>query len=122
MAPPGLARAEASSIVRRCGLKPITARTITSAGALKTELKPVRAQGYAIDDREKEEGLRCVGAAGRSHSGMPVAAKSVSGPAFRMTLERVPEVGRALTQAASELSAELGYQAASTEFVRSAAG
>jgi len=117
-----LPEAEVSGIVRRWGLKPVTAKTITSAGALKTELKAVRARGYAIDDEEKEEGLRCVGAAVRSHSGMPVAAMSISGPAFRMTRERVPEVGRALTQAARELSAELGYQAAPTELVRSATG
>jgi hypothetical protein len=38
-----------------------------------------------------------------------------------MTRERVPEVGRALTQAASELSAELGYQAVAAELARGAA-
>jgi DNA-binding IclR family transcriptional regulator len=112
---------EVTAIVRRWGLKPVTAKTITSATALKTELKAVRARGYAIDDEEKEEGLRCVGTAVRSHSGMPVAAMSISGPAFRMTRERVPEVGRALTQAASELSAELGYQAVAAELARGAA-
>jgi DNA-binding IclR family transcriptional regulator len=46
---------------------------------------------------------------------------SVSGPAFRMTKARVPEIGRALTEAASKLSAELGYQAAAEELVQSAA-
>jgi DNA-binding IclR family transcriptional regulator len=46
---------------------------------------------------------------------------SVSGPAFRMTKERVPGIGRALMEAASKLSAELGYQAASAELVHSAA-
>ena len=114
-----LPESEVTAIVR--GLKPVTAKTITSASALKTELKAVRARGYAIDDEEKEEGLRCVGTAVRSHSGMPVAAMSISGPAFRMTRERVPEVGRALTQAASELSAELGYQAETAELARGAA-
>jgi DNA-binding IclR family transcriptional regulator len=116
-----LPEAEVTAIVRRWGLKPVTAKTITKASALKTELKAVRARGYAIDDEEKEEGLRCVGAAVRSHSGMPVAAMSISGPAFRMTRERVPEVGRALTEAASELSAELGYQAVAAELARGAA-
>jgi DNA-binding IclR family transcriptional regulator len=46
---------------------------------------------------------------------------SISGPAFRMTKERVPEIGRALMEAANKLSAELGYQAASAELVQSAA-
>jgi DNA-binding IclR family transcriptional regulator len=113
--------AEVSKIVRRWGLKPVTANTITTANALKAELKIVRTRGYAIDDEEKEEGLRCIGAAVRSHSGKLAAAMSVSGPAFRMTKERLPEIGRALMEAAGKLSAELGYQTASAELVQSAA-
>jgi hypothetical protein len=38
-----------------------------------------------------------------------------------MTKERVPEIGRALMEAASNLSAELGYQAIATEPARRAA-
>ncbi len=114
--------AEVSKIVRRWGLKAVTANTITTANALKAELKAVRARGFAIDDEEKEEGLRCVGAAVRSHSGKLAAAMSISGPAFRMTKERVPEIGRAVMRAANELSAELGYVGAALEVVRKAAG
>jgi DNA-binding IclR family transcriptional regulator len=113
--------AEVSKIVRRWGLKAVTANTITTAAALKAELRAVRSRGYAIDDEEKEEGLRCIGAAVRSHSGKLAAAMSVSGPAFRMTRERVPEIGRALMEATSKLSAELGYQATLGELVQSAA-
>src|SRR5467141_4550861 len=116
-----LPEADVSKIVRRWGLKPVTPNTITTASALKAELKAVRSRGYAIDDEEKEEGLRCIGAAVRSHSGKLAAAMSVSGPAFRMTKDRVPEIGRALMQAAGKLSAELGYQAATAELVQSAA-
>jgi DNA-binding IclR family transcriptional regulator len=112
---------EVSKIVRRWGLKAVTPNTITTAGDLKAELKAVRARGYAIDDEEKEEGLRCIGAAVRSHSGKLAAAMSISGPAFRMTKERVPEIGRALMEAASKLSAELGYQTAPAELLASAA-
>jgi IclR family acetate operon transcriptional repressor len=113
--------AEVGKIVRRWGLKPVTANTITTASALKAELKAVRSRGYAIDDEEKEEGLRCIGAAVRSHSGKQAAAMSVSGPAFRMTEERVPKIGRALMEAAGKFSAELGYRAASAELVQSVA-
>ena len=113
--------AEVSGIVRRWGLKPITANTITSMAALKAELRAVRERGYAIDDEEKEEGLRCVGAAVHAHSGKLVAAMSISGPAFRMTKERIPEVGRALLQAARDLSADLGYQATPAELLRGVA-
>ena len=91
-----LSEAEVGKIVRRWGLKPVTANTITTAGALKTELEAVRTRGYAIDDEEKEQGLRCVSAAVRGHSGRLFAAMSVSGPAFRMTKERIPEIGQAV--------------------------
>jgi len=117
-----LPEGEVSKIVRRWGLKPVTANTIKTATALKAELGAVRSRGYAIDDEEKEEGLRCVSAAVRGHSGKLFAAMSVSGPAFRITKERIPEIGRAVMQAANELSAELGYQGTPFEFVRRAAG
>jgi IclR family transcriptional regulator, KDG regulon repressor len=116
-----LSDAEVSAIARRWGLKPITQNTITTAAQLKAELRTVRSRGYAIDDEEKEEGLRCVSAAVRGHSGKLFAAMSISGPAFRMTKERIPEIGQAVMQAANELSAELGYEGAPLEVVRRAA-
>jgi DNA-binding IclR family transcriptional regulator len=82
----------------------------------------VRSRGYAIDDEEKEVGLRCVSAAVRGHSGKLFAAMSVSGPAFRMTKERIPQIGQAVMRAANELSAELGYEGAPLEVARKAAG
>ena len=114
--------AEVTRIVRCWGLKAVTANTITTATALKAELRAVRSRGYAIDDEEKEEGLRCVSAAVRGHSGKLFAAMSVSGPAFRMTKERIPEIGQAVMRAANELSTELGYEGAPLEVVRRAAG
>jgi DNA-binding IclR family transcriptional regulator len=111
-----------NGIVRRWGLEPVTKNTITSAAELKAELKAIRSRGYAIDDEEKEEGLRCVSAAVRGHSGKLFAAMSVSGPAFRMTKERIPEIGQEVMRAANELSAELGYEGVSLEVMRRAAG
>jgi IclR family KDG regulon transcriptional repressor len=109
---------EVSEIVRRFGLKAFTANTITTGTALKTELRAVRARGYAIDNEEKEPGLRCVSAPVRNDSGKLLAALSVSGPAFRVTRERVPEIAKAVMQAAGELSHELGYRPTAMELVR----
>jgi DNA-binding IclR family transcriptional regulator len=117
-----LAEPEVGEVIRRWGLKAVTANTITKATALRAELRAVRSRGYAIDDEEKEIGLRCVSAAVRGHSGKLFAAMSVSGPAFRMTKERIPEVGQAVMRAANELSAELGYRGAPLAVVRRAAG
>jgi IclR family KDG regulon transcriptional repressor len=115
-----LADAEVNEIIRRWGLKAITPNTITTASALKTELRAIRARGYAIDNEEKEPGLRCVSAPVRGDSGKLLAALSVSGPAFRVTRERVPEIGKAVMQAAGELSYELGYRPTAMELVRGA--
>jgi len=111
---------EVSEIVRRFGLKAFTANTITTGTALKTELRAVRSRGYAIDNEEKEPGLRCVSAPVRNDSGKLLAALSVSGPAFRVTRERVPEIAKAVMQAAGELSHELGYRPTAMELVRGA--
>ena len=113
--------AEVNEIIRRWGLKAVTPNTITTATELRQELKAIRARGYAIDNEEKEPGLRCVSAAVRGESGKLLAGLSVSGPAFRVTKERVPELGKAVMQAAGELSYEFGYRPTAVELVRGAA-
>ena len=117
-----LTEAEVSQIVRRWGLKAITPNTITTNSALKAELKAIRCRGYAIDNEEKELGLRCVSAAVRGDQGKLLAALSVSGPAFRVTQERVPEIGRTVMQAAMDLSYEFGYRPEALELMRGVIG
>ena len=69
-----------------------------------------RAQGYAVDDEENEKGIRCVGAAVLGRSGSPVAAISVSGPAFRMTKRVIQTaLSREVIETAAEISRRLGY-------------
>jgi len=104
-----LPEAEVDAILRRARLKRLTKHTITSATALKTELIRIRARGYAIDDEENEEGVRCVGAVVWDHTGRPRAAISVSGPAFRMTKAKVSQVAKVIVRGATSLSRELGY-------------
>ena len=102
--------AELATRLRRWELKPLTRKTITNAADLRAELQTIRLRGYAIDDEENEVGVRCVGAAVRNHMGRPVAAISVSGPAFRMSKGKVTEVARSVMGAANALSRELGYE------------
>jgi IclR family transcriptional regulator, KDG regulon repressor len=113
-----LADADVNEIIRRWGLKAITPNTITTTSGLKAELRAIRGRGYAVDNEEKESGLRCVGVAVRGDSGKLLAALSVSGPAFRVTQERVPEIGTAVMRAARELSYEFGYRPEALELVR----
>jgi IclR family transcriptional regulator, KDG regulon repressor len=86
-----------------------TANTITSRQILEHHLEQIRAQGYAIDDIENEEGIRCVGAPVLGNTGVPIAAISISGPIMRMTPERAEELAPALKVAGQRISAKFGY-------------
>ena len=52
-------------------------------------------RGYAVDDEEYDEGLRCIGAGVRDHSGHVVSALGIGGPVTRITPERVEELAGA---------------------------
>jgi DNA-binding IclR family transcriptional regulator len=104
-----LSEAQVETIARKQGFKSLTANTITSLHELKTDLATIRKRGYAIDDEENEEGVRCVGCVVRGYSGEPVAAISISGPAFRVTKEKVEHLAKPVVVAARSLSANLGF-------------
>src|SRR5204863_6621100 len=104
---------EVEQIVRQHGMRRITRRTLTTPAELLAELRAVRARGYAIDDEENEDAVRCVGAAIVDSAGRPVAAISVSGPSFRITKEKVAAVARAVKAAARGVSTQLGHRGAS---------
>jgi DNA-binding IclR family transcriptional regulator len=105
-----LPEAQWEAIVRARGLKAMTPNTITSFAELRRELVAIRERGYAIDNEEIEEGVRCVGCVVRDFSGVAVAAISVSAPAFRLTREKIKRISRLVTSAAEGLSAELGFK------------
>lgn len=101
---------QVEAIVRKHGLKALTANTITSFLELKTDLAAIRSRGYSIDNEEIEEGVRCVGCVVRDFSGGPIAAISVSGPAFRLAREKVKGLAQPVIAAAGALSAQLGFK------------
>ncbi len=105
-----LSGAQVEEIIRKNGMKAMTANTITSLVELKKELISVRERGYAIDNEEIEEGVRCVGCVVRNFSGDPLAAISVSAPAFRLTKDKVKGLAQAVVAAANALSRELGFK------------
>jgi DNA-binding IclR family transcriptional regulator len=100
------------AFVRANGLRRFTRLTICRIGGLERELLRVRANGYAIDDQEFEEGLKCIGAAIRDRSGNVVAAMSIAGPAVRLREERMPQLIQAVMNAAARLSSALSSQPA----------
>jgi IclR family KDG regulon transcriptional repressor len=91
-------------------LEPYTRNTITSISRFKAELRAIRKRGYAIDNEEREQGLRCIGAPLRDSTGQVIAAISIAGPVFRIAEERIPALAGAVTRTAAAISASLGYR------------
>lgn len=98
-----------AALLQNYPLKAYTRRTLITRAALMADLDKIRKRRYAVDDEEIEEGLRCVGAAVRNHSGSVIASISIAGPAFRLGRSRVPTLARAVVAIADRLSVSLGY-------------
>jgi DNA-binding IclR family transcriptional regulator len=96
------------AIVSERGLAAYTPQTITDLDRLAAELERIRALGYAVDNEEYDEGLRCIGAPVRDHSGHVVAALGIGGPVTRITPDRVDELAELVMTAARGLSRRLG--------------
>jgi IclR family acetate operon transcriptional repressor len=99
---------DVSAIIRRHGMPRLTEKSIVRASDLFRELAAIRRQGYAVDDEEARMGLRCVGAVVFNDCREPLAAISVSGMTSRVTEERLRELGKAVREVASELTAAIG--------------
>jgi len=91
-------------------LTAVTANTVTNSAVLKTQLLEIRNQGYAIDNEEWVEGVRCVAAPIQDYTGRVVAAASVSIPLARFTDDRKQDILRAVKQACTAISKDLGYR------------
>jgi DNA-binding IclR family transcriptional regulator len=103
----GLSDKEVARLIRLKGLERFTPTTFVTRSALARELRRVRKQGYAVDNRENEMDGRCVGAPIVGANDRVVAALSISGPVFRMDLARVNGLVRPLKEACATISAAI---------------
>ncbi|MBW1666642.1 MAG: IclR family transcriptional regulator [Deltaproteobacteria bacterium] len=90
-------------------LKRYGKNTITNIDDLFKELEKIRGQGYAIDDEEYYEGVRCIAAPIRA-GGRIVAALSVTGSIFTMSMERIEgELKELVINKAERISSEMEW-------------
>ncbi|HEY2696896.1 MAG TPA: IclR family transcriptional regulator C-terminal domain-containing protein [Pseudonocardiaceae bacterium] len=67
-----------------------TEHTITTAAELATQLRTIRAKGYAVDDQENEVGVNCIAVPiFLTSPRVPSGAVSVSALAYRTPLPRL---------------------------------
>jgi IclR family KDG regulon transcriptional repressor len=87
-----------------------TDHTLTSREALLKDLDKIRERGFAIDDGEHEAEVRCSAAPILNHLKEPIASFSVSGPKWRLSDEKLEEIGKMVHDTALEISNRLGFQ------------
>jgi len=94
---------DALALLKRIGLQMRTSRTITDIDRLMDVIAVVREQGYAVDDEEEENGVRCIGMPVLVDGSAP-AAISVSAPRGRLTDDDIPGTVSLIEQAAESLA------------------
>lgn len=81
-----------------------TDATVVNKKQLTAEIDLTRARGYAIDDAEREFGVRCVAAPIFHSRGHVDAAISVSGPTVRISPEQLHTIAQNLVKIARKIS------------------
>jgi IclR family transcriptional regulator, acetate operon repressor len=86
----------------------LTPQTITNPAKLRIEIERVRAQGYAVDDREMAENVFCVAVPLLDRNGHAVAALSMSGTPTTIGWDRAPDVAADLQKCALAIANKAG--------------
>lgn len=90
-------------------LDTFTPSTITDPEMLRLHLDEIRRLGYAVDDEEFDLGVRCIAVPVFDFRGKVVGSMGVSGPATRVTLERLPELAATVVEIGKALSERMTF-------------
>ena len=104
-----MSRPRVEEMLQAVQLERFTRRTMTSREALLKELDRTSRRGYAVDDEEREEGVRCAGMAILDGRGEAIAAVSISGPSFRVTMQKIPAIAGKLMTCVKGIQHDLGF-------------
>ncbi|MBB5799569.1 DNA-binding IclR family transcriptional regulator [Streptomyces caelestis] len=100
---------ERAALLSAVGLKKVTPRTLTAKTKLEKNLAEALERGYSWTLEEFEIGLHAMAAPVRNRDGEVIAALSASGPAYRLTEDRMHELAPVLVKGADEISHRMGY-------------
>jgi DNA-binding IclR family transcriptional regulator len=89
------------------GMPPYTRRTLRLSEEFFEGLRRVREMGFALDEQELEEGINAVAAPVLDLSNQPIASVAVAGPAYRLTRERMIEIGPLVVATAQDIAHEV---------------
>ncbi|MDF9825042.1 DNA-binding IclR family transcriptional regulator [Breznakia sp. PF5-3] len=101
---------EIHNILNSYELTKYTEHTIIDEEGIKRELNKIKTLGYAYDNQEFLDGLRCVAAPIFDHNHRVIFSLSISGPLSRMKDEVIDHYRDLLLTASQEISRKLGYR------------
>ncbi len=90
-------------------LEIFTPRTITDPEALRHHMDEIRLLGYAVDDEEFDPGVRCIAVPVFDFRGKLAGSIGISGPATRVTNERLPELAATVVEVGKALSERMTF-------------
>ncbi|WP_394354995.1 IclR family transcriptional regulator [Halorarum halophilum] len=103
-------QSEVDRIISERGLPKVTRKTITDRETLSDQLAEIRERGYATDDEERIEGMRCIAAPILDRNDEILGAVSVSGPMSRMHDDRYEnDIPRQVQSAANVIEVNMTY-------------
>jgi IclR family acetate operon transcriptional repressor len=103
--------ADLRAIFGAAPLQAYTPRTIVSLSELAKVCVQIHRDGYAFDDAEFREEIRCLAAPIRDKDGVVVASIGISAPQMRFPKERYPIAARQVCDAAQEVTGRLSAEA-----------
>ena len=99
---------EVRNIAKRTGLTKLSEKTITNVTSLLKELEKIRQTGYSFDDEEQANGLRCIASNIYNEYGEAIAAVSISGPAVRLSDDRITQLAQTVKKKAESITHVIG--------------
>jgi len=94
------------SILER-GMPRYTQNTIHSQKAFFEDIHETRKRGFAISQQEFEDGINAIAAPIFNSKNQPIASVSIAGPAYRLTRERMMEIGSDIMNVANSIAREV---------------
>lgn len=91
-------------------IKVSTSKSIRTLDKLMEDIEFVRENGFAIEDEEFEEGIRCIGAPIRNFTGKIVASISITALSKDLPAVKFMKIGEQVKETAHFISKDLGYQ------------
>ena len=119
---PWLPESEVAGLLSRTRFERHTPKTITARAEFEAELRRIRTAGYAIDDEEHVEGIRCIAVPVFGHAGQVVGSMCAVGPKSHMTHQKLRDLRTPMFELSRALSEQLGWSASERDDRRAASG